>query len=77
MAGTTRLPRRRQRNLRNPFSRSKPIGTESFKTHGAFSWCELMTLDPKAPKRFYGTLFGGTLEDGGRARCVDGSPEST
>ena len=34
---------------------------ESFETHGAFRWCELMTLDPEAAKRFYGTLFGGTL----------------
>ena len=33
---------------------------ESFKTHGAFRWCELMTLDPEAAKRFYGRLFGGT-----------------
>jgi uncharacterized protein len=36
---------------------------DPFKTHGAFSWCELMTSDPEAAKRFYGTLFGWTLED--------------
>jgi predicted enzyme related to lactoylglutathione lyase len=36
---------------------------DPFKTHGAFSWCELMTPDPEAAKRFYGTLFGWTLED--------------
>jgi len=36
---------------------------DPFKTYGAFSWCELMTPDPEAAKRFYGTLFGWTLED--------------
>ena len=36
---------------------------DTFKTYGAFSWCELMTPDPEAAKRFYGTLFGWTLED--------------
>ena len=29
-----------------------------FKTHGAFSWCELMTTDPEAAREFYTTLFG-------------------
>jgi hypothetical protein len=29
-----------------------------FKTHGAFSWCELMTTDPDAACRFYTQLFG-------------------
>jgi predicted enzyme related to lactoylglutathione lyase len=38
---------------------------DPFKTHGAFSWCELMTPDPEAAKRFYGTLFGWTLEGHG------------
>ena len=28
-----------------------------YKTHGAFSWCELMTTDTAAAKDFYGTLF--------------------
>jgi uncharacterized protein len=28
------------------------------KTHGAFSWNELMTTDPKAAASFYGQLFG-------------------
>jgi hypothetical protein len=43
-------------------SRSNAMN-DPFKTHGAFSWCELMTPDPEAAKRFYGTLFGWTLED--------------
>lgn len=34
-----------------------------FKQHGAFSWCELMTTDVEAAKRFYGELFGWTLEE--------------
>ena len=33
-----------------------------FKTHGAFSWTELMTTDPEAAKKFYGDLFGWELE---------------
>jgi len=33
-----------------------------FKTHGAFSWTELMTTDPEAAKKFYATLFGWELE---------------
>ena len=36
---------------------------EAFKTHGAFSWCELMTTDVAAAKEFYSALFGWTLED--------------
>ncbi len=31
---------------------------DPFKTHGAFSWSELMTPDPGAAAGFYGTLFG-------------------
>lgn len=31
-------------------------------THGAFSWCELMTTDTDAAKQFYGKLFHWTLE---------------
>lgn len=31
---------------------------EPFKTHGAFSWNELMTSDPQAAAAFYGALFG-------------------
>ena len=33
------------------------------KTQGAFSWCELMTTDLKAAKKFYGELFGWEIED--------------
>jgi uncharacterized protein len=36
---------------------------DAFKTHGAFSWSELMTTDPKAATAFYGALFGWKTED--------------
>jgi predicted enzyme related to lactoylglutathione lyase len=36
---------------------------EQFKTHGAFSWCELMTTDAAAAKDFYTKLFGWTTEE--------------
>jgi hypothetical protein len=35
---------------------------EAFKTHGAFSWNELMTTDPDAALRYYTALFGWTTE---------------
>ncbi len=35
---------------------------DKFKTHGAFSWCELMTNDPEAATRFYVELFGWTVD---------------
>ena len=35
---------------------------DTYKTHGAFSWSELMTNDPKAASEFYGTLFGWKVE---------------
>ena len=31
---------------------------DTTKTHGAFSWSELMTSDPAAATEFYGKLFG-------------------
>ena len=31
---------------------------DAYKTHGAFSWSELMTSDPEAALRFYRELFG-------------------
>lgn len=34
-----------------------------YKTHGAFSWSELMTTDPQAAAAFYGSLFGWTCSD--------------
>ena len=34
-----------------------------YKTHGAFSWSELMTPDPKAALAFYGDLFGWTSQE--------------
>jgi uncharacterized protein len=36
---------------------------DAYKTHGAFSWSELMTSDPEAAKRFYGEVFGWEMED--------------
>jgi predicted enzyme related to lactoylglutathione lyase len=33
-----------------------------FETHGAFSWSELMTSDPKAACDFYAKLFGWKVE---------------
>jgi predicted enzyme related to lactoylglutathione lyase len=33
-----------------------------YQTHGAFSWSELMTSDPKAACDFYGKLFGWKVE---------------
>jgi predicted enzyme related to lactoylglutathione lyase len=34
-----------------------------FKQHGAFSWCELMTTDVDAAKKFYTELLGWETED--------------
>lgn len=36
---------------------------DPFKTHGAFSWNELMTTDPAAAKKFYSKLFGWETEE--------------
>ena len=36
---------------------------EKYKTHGAFSWFELMTSDATAAKDFYTKLFGWKIED--------------
>ncbi|MFT3955535.1 MAG: VOC family protein [Piscinibacter sp.] len=33
-----------------------------YTTHGAFSWSELMTTDPKSATEFYGSLFGWTFD---------------
>ncbi len=38
---------------------------DAYKTHGAFSWNELMTTDPAAAATFYGKLFGWTAKDMG------------
>lgn len=35
---------------------------DPYKTHGAFSWCELTTPDPQAAGRFYSGLFGWTVK---------------
>lgn len=34
---------------------------DAMKTHGAFSWSELMTGDPAKAAEFYGSLFGWTI----------------
>lgn len=34
-----------------------------YKTHGAFSWSELMTTDPAGAAAFYGQLFGWKSKD--------------
>lgn len=36
---------------------------DPYKTHGAFSWNELMTTDPEAAGRFYGGLFGWSMKN--------------
>jgi len=36
---------------------------ERFKNHGDLSWCELMTTDVEAAKKFYKELVGWTYED--------------
>lgn len=35
---------------------------DTFKTHGAFSWSELMTDDPGQAALFYGPLFGWSFD---------------
>jgi predicted enzyme related to lactoylglutathione lyase len=37
--------------------------TDRFKQHGAFSWNELMTTDPRSAADFYTKLLGWTTED--------------
>jgi predicted enzyme related to lactoylglutathione lyase len=37
--------------------------SDVFKTHGAFSWLELLTTDPAAAKAFYADLLGWEVED--------------
>jgi uncharacterized protein len=44
-----------------PFLSKEPM-MDPYKTHGAFSWSELMTSNPKAACEFYGTLFGWKVE---------------
>ena len=36
---------------------------DRFKTHGDFSWTELMTRDVVAAKKFYGELLGWTMDE--------------
>lgn len=48
--------------------------SDPFKKHGFFSWCELMTTDVQAAKKFYGELLGWETEnhqiDGGKIYTV-------
>jgi len=48
--------------------------SDAYKTHGAFSWFELMTTDVAAAKNFYTKLFGWKTEEmpmaGGSAYTV-------
>ena len=37
---------------------------DPFKTHGAFSWNELMTSDPAAAKKFYSNCWAGRWKNG-------------
>ncbi|NMC48675.1 MAG: VOC family protein [Desulfovibrio sp.] len=37
--------------------------SDAYRTHGAFSWNELMTTDPGKAKTFYAALLGWTLEE--------------
>ena len=37
--------------------------TDRFKQHGAFSWNELMTTDPRSAADFYTKLLGWTTDD--------------
>ena len=36
---------------------------DRFKTHGDFSWCELMTNDVDASKGFYSKVLGWTIDE--------------
>ena len=36
---------------------------DRYKTHGAFSWHELMTTDPEAAKQFYSQVFGWGIQE--------------
>jgi predicted enzyme related to lactoylglutathione lyase len=35
---------------------------DAYKTHGAFSWSELMTSDTQGATEFYGSLFGWKVD---------------
>ena len=44
-------------------------------THGAFSWNELTTSDPKPARKFYGSLLGWQFQDMDTGdRYPDGRP---
>jgi predicted enzyme related to lactoylglutathione lyase len=47
-------------------ARAKPndeeTGMDAYKTHGAFSWNELMTSDPEQAVAFYTALFGWSVQ---------------
>jgi predicted enzyme related to lactoylglutathione lyase len=41
----------------------KESDVERYKTHGDFSWCELMSRNVQGSKKFYAELLGWQLED--------------
>jgi len=41
---------------------AKGTAMDPMKTHGAFSWAELMTGDPAKASEFYGSLLGWKIE---------------
>jgi hypothetical protein len=49
----------------SPHTLHQEFAMDVFKTHGAFSWSELMTSDPAAASDFYGKLFGWTIKEMG------------
>ena len=42
-----------------------------YKTHGAFSWSELMTTAPAAAAVLHGKLFGWTVNATGAKVCME------
>jgi predicted enzyme related to lactoylglutathione lyase len=50
-----------RRTIVAPRPKKEPT-MDAYKTHGAFSWNELMTPDPEAAGAFYRALFGWTVE---------------
>jgi uncharacterized protein len=51
--------------MRATFPTPGDVQMDVYKTHGAFSWSELMTSDPGAASQFYSNLFGWQVKDMG------------
>jgi len=43
---------------------------DRFKTHGDFSWCELLTYDVDGAKKFYAEHLGWTMDDHPMGECA-------